>query len=200
MKPAVFLDRDGTLSEEVGYVDDPSRFHVFACSIEAIKLLNDNGFLAIVVTNQSGVARGYFAESMVTTIHEKLQQTLEPAKAKIDAFYYCAHHPSLGEPPYRQDCDCRKPRDGMIRQACQSFDIDVNESWMIGDRYRDIQMGHNAGMRSALVLTGFGRGEWENEHDLWKQQPEMVCENVLHAVESIIDLRKRRVGMSGDQS
>jgi D-glycero-D-manno-heptose 1,7-bisphosphate phosphatase len=191
MKPAVFLDRDGTLSEEVGYVDQPSRFHLFPYTPEAIKLLNDNGFLAIVVTNQSGVARGYFPEEMVTTIHEKLQQGLKPANARIDAFYYCAHHPSLGETPYLLDCTCRKPKDGMIRQACQSFDIDLKQSWVVGDRYRDIQMGHNAGVRSALVLTGFGRGEWNNDRDLWKQQPEIVCEDVLEAVQSIIDLRKQ---------
>ena len=200
MKPAVFLDRDGTLSEEVGYVDHPSRFHVFQYSVEAIKLLNDNGFLAIVVTNQSGVARGYFSEEMVTTIHGKLQQILKPANARIDAFYYCAHHPTLGETPYRIDCDCRKPKDGMIRQACQSLEIDLGQSWVIGDRYRDLQMGHNAGVRSALVLTGFGRGEWENERDSWKQQPDLVSENVLEAVHSIIDLRKRQVNERGSQS
>jgi D-glycero-D-manno-heptose 1,7-bisphosphate phosphatase len=199
MKPAVFLDRDGTLSEEVGYVDHPSRFHLFPYSIEAIKLLNDSDVLAIVVTNQSGVARGYFPEEMVNAIYERLQRTLHEANAKLDAMYYCAHHPTLGEPPYRVDCECRKPKAGLIHSACNSFDIDLAKSWIIGDRYRDVETGHNAGMRSALVMTGYGRGEWEEDRNSWKQQPELVCENVLEAVKSILEWQRRQYSIGGAQ-
>ena len=107
---AVFIDRDGTISEEVGYINHPSRFHVFPYSAPAIKLLNESGWLAIVVTNQAGVARGYFSEEMIKSVHEQLKQDLENNGARLDAIYYCAHHPSAGEPPYRLDCDCRCAR------------------------------------------------------------------------------------------
>src|SRR5262245_9950079 len=131
-QPAVFIDRDGTISEEVGYVNHPSRFRLFPYSAEAIKLLNDNGWLAIVVTNQAGVARGYFSEDVITNVHEQLRQGLETQEAKLDAIYYCAHHPTVGEPPYRFDCDCRKPKTGLISRASSDFDINLETSWMIG--------------------------------------------------------------------
>ena len=143
-RPALFIDRDGTLSEEVGYVNHPSRFRVFPYSADAIKLLNDNGWLAIVVTNQAGVARGYFAEDVIVQIHEQLRRDLENASAKLDAIYYCAHHPSVGEPPYRLDCDCRKPKTGLIDRATADFPIDLERSCMVGDRYSDIELADMA--------------------------------------------------------
>src|SRR6188768_2469573 len=130
-RPAVFIDRDGTVSEEVGYVNHPSRFRVFPYSAEAIKLLNDNGWLAIVVTNQAGVARGYFAEDVIVRVHEQLRADMEKSGAKLDAIYYCAHHPSVGEAPYRLDCDCRKPKTGLIDRAAQEFEIERSASWMV---------------------------------------------------------------------
>lgn len=186
-QPAVFIDRDGTISEEVGYVNHPSRFHLFPYSAKAIKELNRNGFLAILVTNQSGVARGYFPEDMVIDIHNELQRRLLEGDARLDAVYYCAHHPTAGEPPYRFDCDCRKPKAGLITRARNEFDIELSSSWMIGDRYRDIEMAHNAGLRSALVLTGYGRGEWEYQRETWDRPPDLICGNLLEAVESIIN-------------
>ena len=104
---AVFMDRDGTISEEVGYINHPSRFRLFPFAVAAIKQLNANGWLAIVVTNQAGVARGYFPEQMIETVHADMTKQVADADARIDAIYYCAHHPSVGEPPYRFDCDCR---------------------------------------------------------------------------------------------
>ncbi|MBA2524747.1 MAG: HAD family hydrolase, partial [Pyrinomonadaceae bacterium] len=148
MQRAVFIDRDGTISEEVGYVNHLSRFRVFPYSAAAIKLLNDSGWLAIVVTNQAGVARGYFAEDMIQSIHETLKQEMTATDARIDAIYYCAHHPSIGEPPYRLDCDCRKPKPGLIRRAAEEFYINLAESWMVGDRYGDIELARNAGVNS----------------------------------------------------
>ena len=190
-QPAVFIDRDGTLSEEVGYLNHPSRFSLFAYSSAAIKLLNDNGWLAIVVTNQAGVARGYFSEDIIHEIHDRLTREMEHDGASLDAIYYCAHHPSVGEPPYRMECDCRKPKAGLIRRASSDFEIDLAASWMIGDRYSDIELARNAGLHSAFVLSGYGRGEWEYQRTKWEHQPDMVCENLFQAVKSIIDLDQK---------
>jgi D-glycero-D-manno-heptose 1,7-bisphosphate phosphatase len=182
---AVFMDRDGTISEEVGYINHPSRFRLFPYAKEAIKLLNDNGWLAVVITNQAGVARGYFPEAMIETVHQHLEEELRSEGARVDGIYYCAHHPSVGEPPYRQDCDCRKPKPGLINQAAKDLDIELEQSWMIGDRYSDIELAHNAGVRAALVLSGYGRGEWENQRDEWKYQPDLIADDLLNAVASI---------------
>jgi D-glycero-D-manno-heptose 1,7-bisphosphate phosphatase len=185
-RPAVFIDRDGTISEEVGYVNHPSRFRLFPYAAEAIRILNDAGWLAIVITNQAGVARGYFAEDVIHKIHEQLKRELENESARLDAIYYCAHHPSVGAPPYRFDCDCRKPKTGLIDRAAQDFEIDLGASWMVGDRYGDVELARNAGLRSAFVLSGYGRGEWEFQRDTWKHQPDVVCENLLEAVKVIV--------------
>lgn len=183
---AVFIDRDGTISEEVGYVNHPSRYRVFPYSAAAIELLHNAGWLAIVVTNQAGVARGYFSEEMIKKVHLELERQLESNGSKLDAVYYCAHHPTVGELPYRKDCDCRKPKPGLIQQATLDFDIDLKSSWMVGDRYSDIEMAHNAGLKAAFVLSGYGRGEWEYQRPNWIHQPDLVCENLLQAVQSII--------------
>jgi len=183
---AVFIDRDGTISEEVGYINHPSRFHVFPYSAPAIKLLNESGWLAIVVTNQAGVARGYFSEEMIKRVHEQLKQDLENNGARLDAIYYCAHHPSVGEPPYRLDCDCRKPKPGLIRQAVEELGIDLEKSWMVGDRYSDVELARNAGVHSAFVMSGYGPGEWEHQRGSWKYQPDLIAKNLLEAVAAII--------------
>jgi D-glycero-D-manno-heptose 1,7-bisphosphate phosphatase len=185
-RPAVFIDRDGTISEEVGYINHPSRFRLFPYAARAIKLLNDQGWLAIIITNQAGVARGYFSESMIETVHDNLRKELSDEGARVDAIYYCAHHPTVGEPPYRQDCDCRKPKPGLITRATKDLDVALEQSWMIGDRYGDVELARNAGVRSAFVLSGYGRGEWENQRTLWEHQPDLVAENLLAAVESIL--------------
>jgi D-glycero-D-manno-heptose 1,7-bisphosphate phosphatase len=186
-RPALFMDRDGTISDEVGYVNHPSRFRLFPYSADAIKLLNDNGWLAIVVTNQAGVARGYFSEDVIVQIHEQLRREIENASARLDAIYYCAHHPSVGEPPYRLDCDCRKPKTGLIERATADFDIDLERSWMVGDRYGDIELARNAGLHSAFVLSGYGRGEWEYQRAVWKLEPEVVGETLLDVARMVIE-------------
>lgn len=182
---AVFIDRDGTLSEEVGYINHPSRFLLFPYAAGAVKLLNDHEWLAVIITNQAGVARGYFDEAMIQTVHDNLKRDLQSAGARIDGIYYCAHHPSVGEPPYRQDCDCRKPKPGLIKRAATDLNIDVQQSWMIGDRYSDIELARNAGVRSALVLSGYGRGEWESQRSSWQHQPDLIAENLFEAIVSI---------------
>ena len=184
---AVFIDRDGTISEEVGYINHPSRFRLFTYSAEAIGLLNSTDWLAILVTNQAGVARGYFSEDLIVNVHDQLKRGLQAGSAQLDAIYYCAHHPSVGEPPYRFDCDCRKPKPGLIDRAVKDFDVDLAASWMVGDRYGDVELARNAGLHSAFVLSGYGRGEWEYQRQSWKQQPDLVCENLLDAVQKIIN-------------
>lgn len=182
---AVFIDRDGTLSEEVGYINHPSRYLLFPYAAGAVKLLNDHEWLAVIITNQAGVARGYFDEAMIQRVHDNLKRDLQSAGARIDGIYYCAHHPSVGEPPYRQDCDCRKPKPGLIKRAATDLNIDVQQSWMIGDRYSDIELARNAGVRSALVLSGYGRGEWESQRSSWQHQPDLIAENLFEAIVSI---------------
>ena len=181
MNRAVFIDRDGTISEEVGYINHVSRFRLFPYSAAALKQLHDNGYLAIVITNQAGVARGYFSEEMVQAIHTQMTRDLESSGARVDAIYYCAHHPTVGEPPYQLDCDCRKPKPGLLLRAARDYDIDLANSWMVGDRYSDIELAANAGVKSALVLSGYGRGEWEHQRDNWTRQPDLVAENLLAA-------------------
>ena len=183
-RPAVFIDRDGTISEEVGYINHPSRFRLFPYASEAIRILNNNDWLAIVITNQAGVARGYFSEELIADVHKRLKQELEGAQ--LDAIYYCPHHPSVGEPPYRSDCDCRKPKTGLIYCATKDFEIDLPASWMVGDVYGDVELARNAGLHSAFVLSGYGRGEWEYQRQTWKHQPDIVCENLLEAVKLIV--------------
>jgi D-glycero-D-manno-heptose 1,7-bisphosphate phosphatase len=186
MKRAVFIDRDGTISEEVGYINHPSRFRVFPYTAAAIKHLKEHDWLAIVVTNQAGVARGYFTEAMIKTVHSEMNRVIEQQGARLDAVYYCAHHPSVGDPPYRFDCDCRKPKPGLIMQAVKDFDIDLSASWMVGDRYSDVELAKNAGVHSMFVLSGYGRGEWEHQRPNWKEQPEQVAEDLLAAVQIIV--------------
>ncbi|HEY0406314.1 MAG TPA: HAD family hydrolase [Pyrinomonadaceae bacterium] len=184
---AVFMDRDGTISEEVGYVNHTARYRVFQYSAEAVRLLNDAGWLAILVTNQAGVARGYFTEELIASVHGVLRSELEKQGARLDAIYYCAHHPSVGQPPYRFDCDCRKPKPGLITRAAAEFEIDLAGSWMVGDRYSDIELARNAGVRSAFVLSGYGRGEWEYQRANWQHEPDIVAEDLLEAARKIIE-------------
>jgi D-glycero-D-manno-heptose 1,7-bisphosphate phosphatase len=197
-RPAVFIDRDGTISDEVGYVNHPSRFRLLEHSTEALRLLNEAGWLAILVTNQAGVARGYFTEAMVREVHANLAALLEKDGARLDAIYYCAHHPSVGEAPYRLDCDCRKPRPGLINRAAADWEIDLANSWMVGDRFSDVELGRNAGVHSALVLTGYGRGEWEHQRSSWTMEPEIVADNLLEAVKQILSEAPAVAGGPGD--
>lgn len=183
----VFIDRDGTISEEVGYINHISRFEIYPWSAQAIRNLNQNGFKTIVVTNQAGVARGYFKEDMVIKVHEKLRAEMIQAGAHFDAIYYCPHHPSVGESPYRQDCNCRKPKPGMLLRAVEEFKVDLSQSFVIGDRYGDIELAHNAGAHSIFVLSGYGLGEYEYQRQSWELQPTWVAKNLLEASEIILN-------------
>ncbi len=155
-REAVFLDRDGTLIEEVHYLADPEQVRLIPGAADAVRKLNDAGVLVIVVTNQAGVARGYFPESRVSAVHERLSRLLGECGAKVDAYYHCPHHPTEGRGEYRIECACRKPKPGMLLAAARDFDIELARSWMIGDKPCDAGAGAAAGCRTLLVRTGHG--------------------------------------------
>ena len=185
-RPAIFMDRDGTLSHEIGYVNHASRFQLFPWAVDAVRLVNRAGWAAVLVTNQAGVARGYFPESVIHEVHARVQAALGAGDARLDGLYVCMHHPSAGEPPYRQDCECRKPRPGMLLRAQRELDLDLARSWVVGDRHGDLQVAWNAGARGALVKSGYGLGEWVHHAPRWPRQPDLVAEHLLEAVERIL--------------
>lgn len=189
-RPAIFMDRDGTLSHEVGYVNHLSRFRVFPFAAAAVKAINRAGFLAVVATNQAGVARGYFPETLIHEVHDALRAQMAGAGARLDGIYVCVHHPSLGEPPYRQDCDCRKPKPGLLLRASAELDVDLPRSYVIGDREGDLQLAWNVGARGVLVKTGYGLGELVNRAPRWPRQPDLVAEHLLEAVQRIVSLAR----------
>lgn len=167
-RKAVFLDRDGTLIEEVNFLSSVDELRLFPYTFEAVKLLKDAGFLVIVVTNQSGIGRGIYDEEAMNAIHDEMQLQLE---GMIDAFYFCPHLPCDG-------CSCRKPSLGMLESAVEDFSIDLASSWMIGDKKIDVETGVKAGSRTALVMTGYGRSH-ANHLDA---TPDVLAENLLDAV------------------
>jgi len=157
MRRAVFLDRDGTLVEEAGYLDRLERLVFFPYSVDAVRVLNQAGFSVVVVTNQAGIARGIVRESFVAEAHRAIAEKLAAGGARIDAFYYCPHYPDGTVEQYRQACDCRKPRPGLLRRAAADLGIDLGRSFVVGDRWHDIAAGHAVGARGVLVRTGLGR-------------------------------------------
>jgi hypothetical protein len=151
---AIFFDRDGTLNVDVDYLHDPADFVWTEGAVDAVRWANEHGYLAIVVTNQSGVARGYFPESDVTRLHDWMNNELGKYGAHIDALYYCPHHPAAKIAAYRRDCDCRKPAPGLILRALREYDIDPAASLMIGDAPRDVLCAEQAGVRGVLYEGG----------------------------------------------
>ncbi len=155
--PTVFLDRDGTINREVEYLSRPEQLELIEGAAKAVRMLNHAGFRIVVVTNQSGVARGLFDENQVRIVNDVLAHMLEQHGAMVDDWYYCPHHPDAGSPPYRQECTCRKPGGGMVKQADRDFPVDFANSFVVGDTMSDMELGLNCGMRSVLVLTGHGK-------------------------------------------
>ena len=184
MRPAVFLDRDGTLIEEAGYLDRLERLVLFPFSVDAVRLLNRAGLPVVLVTNQAGVARGIFPESFVEEAHAHLRERFEAGGARLDGFYYCPHHPDGTVEAYRRSCDCRKPGDAMLRRAAAELDIDLARSTVVGDRWHDIEAGRRAGARTVLVRTGYGRTEEQRpKSDL---AADAIADNVIEAVSWIL--------------
>ncbi len=176
---AVFLDRDGTIAEEYGYANHISRFEIFPFASAAIRRLNEARIPVIVVTNQSGVARGFFPEVLIHQIHEKMKAELAASGARVDGVYYCPHKKE-------DDCDCRKPLPGMLERAAREHRLELTESFVVSDRYADIEMGHSVGCHTILVLSGYGRGEYEWNRTSWARQPDHVAENLSDAVAIIL--------------
>ncbi|MCU0704236.1 MAG: HAD family hydrolase [Fimbriiglobus sp.] len=157
MTPAVFLDRDGVLIVEAEYLADPAGVQLIPGAAAAVRRLNDAGRPVVVVTNQSGVARGYFPESRVVEIHHRISELLlAEAGARIDRFDYSPFHPTEGVGEYRRDSDCRKPKPGMLLRSAATLGLDLAASWMVGDRWSDLEAGATAGCQTILVRTGYG--------------------------------------------
>jgi D-glycero-D-manno-heptose 1,7-bisphosphate phosphatase len=182
-RPAVFIDRDGTLTEEVGYVNHPARLRLLPRAGEAIRRLNAAGVAAVVVTNQAGIARGYFSERVLHAVNETLRAQLAQVGARLDGLYACLHHPTEGETPYRAQCECRKPRPGLLLRAAGELGLDLAQSTMIGDKASDLVPARAVGAGAVLVLTGYGRGEWEYRRSHFEVQPDHVAADLLDAVD-----------------
>jgi len=184
MRAAVFLDRDGVINREIACLRKPEQLELLPGSPEGIRLLNDCGWVTIVITNQPIIAKGEATPEDVDSVHKTLQEQLEKYGAHIDAIYYCPHHPDKGFPGEREEykicCNCRKPRIGLLEQASKRFDIDVKRSFFIGDKTVDIQTGRNAGCKTMLVKTGYGG--LDKEFDV---KPNFTCENLLEAAKLI---------------
>lgn len=158
IKPAVFLDRDGVLTEEKGYVTSIENLKIFPYTAECIQQIHKKGYYAIVITNQSGIARGLFTENKLQEMNDYLMRQIG-----VDAIYYCPHHPEGEIEKYKKKCNCRKPETGMIEIACQEFKIDMQKSYMIGDRADDIIVGHRVGIKTILLESGYGTARLEKD-------------------------------------
>ena len=181
---AVFLDRDGTIIEEVQYLGHSDGVVLLPGAARAIRTLKENDFLVVVVSNQSGVGRGYFSEADVEEVNRKLSADLGSEGAEIDAFYCCPHHPQAAIETYRVECHCRKPKPGMLEQAARELDIDLAGSFVVGDKLTDVEAGHRAGCHAVLVLTGYGSQELERLDD--QGRPEFVASDLLAAAHWIV--------------
>ena len=179
-RPAVFLDRDGTLSEERGYIDRLELLEIFPWTSDAIRLLNRAGFVVIVVTNQSAIGRGIIDLPFLQTVHDAFDRHLARSGARVDRYYYCPHHPDARLPEYRMVCRCRKPGPGMIEQATTELELDPSRSFMVGDRLIDVACGHAAGVRSLLVRSGHSAHSGEAPPGL--SEPDAILNNLMEAV------------------
>ena len=159
MRQAVFLDRDGTINEDVGYLDRLERLTLFPWSIDAVRLLNGAGFCVVVVTNQRGVATGLISETFLHTVHGVLGKTFRSGGACIERFYYCPHDPHAPIEQYRRDCACRKPKPGLVLKAADDLGIDLTRSYVVGDKWSDVALAGNVGATGILVQTGYGATE-----------------------------------------
>ncbi len=157
MTPAVFLDRDGTLIQESGYLDSVARLKFFPFTVDAVRLFNRAGLPVVVISNQSGVARGLFPESFVAEAHASIEERLRRGGARLDGFYYCPHHPEAVVGEYRCLCDCRKPAPGLLHRAAKDLGLDLERSFVVGDRWDDVLTARAVGGRGVLVRTGYGQ-------------------------------------------
>lgn len=184
MKPAIFLDRDGTLNVDVGYLHRLEQLELFPWTGDALRLLKRAGYLLVIVTNQAGIARGLIQPAFVEIAHAEMRRRLQAAGTDLDALYFCPHHPGGSVPSLAVECRCRKPSPGMIEDAVADLGIDPKRSWVIGDKWLDVQLGQAVGARSILVRTGWG-AQQEQERPAG-QEVDAVCDNLIHAVSVIL--------------
>lgn len=190
---AVFLDRDGTINEEVGYLSRLEELKIYDNAAEAIRLLKEKGFLAVVITNQSGVARGFFSEDFIIKVHNKMNEYLTERGASLDALYYCPHHPRYGNDQYRKECSCRKPQPGLLLKAAEDLNVDLKRSYMIGDMPRDMDIARKVGAKGVMVRTGYGRNV------VATSKPHYIAEDLLDAAKWIIqDLEAQEIQEIGN--
>lgn len=185
MTKAVFFDRDGTINEEAGYIRDLNNMRLIKGAAEAIESVRKEGYLAILITNQSGPARGYYSEEWVKQLNNRVQDLLIEQGTRLDSMYYCPHLPDGTVPEYTKVCDCRKPEIALYLQAKDTYNIDLNSSFMVGDKATDVEAGHNAGCKSVLLKTGYGeqvlKGEYQTVPDA-----DYIADDIVDACKWII--------------
>jgi D-glycero-D-manno-heptose 1,7-bisphosphate phosphatase len=190
-RAGVFFDRDGTLNEDVDFLSHPDQLRIILGAIEAVGKVNHSGMAACIISNQSGIARGVFTESDLVPVHERLTREFAAGGARFDRIDYCPHHPTAGLPPYRIDCDCRKPKPGMLLRAAEHLDLDLSRSFVIGDKLIDVQAGQTVGARGILVLTGYGLSSMA-ECRASGVTPAFIAPTVREAVDFIMETVKER--------
>lgn len=191
-RKAVFLDRDGTInSDQFGYISDPKQLILYDFAAEAIKILNNLNYMVVIVTNQSGVARGYYTEVQLEEVHRKMKTDLVAEGAFVDAVYFSPYHIDGTVEPFNINHENRKPNIGMFREASRDFNIDPEKSFMIGDKAADIEFGKNAKLTSILVRTGYGEKELMDKRDEWNTEPDYIADNLLGAAKLIRFLEER---------
>ena len=188
IKRAVFLDRDGTINKDVGYPGTYEAIRIYPFSFEAVRKLNQAGFITIVVTNQSGVGRGLIDEDILKDIHARMKEDFRAQNARLDGIYYCPHFVSSAHPEYNKDCSCRKPKPGMLKKAAKEHNIDLSKSWMIGDGILDIKTGQSAGCKT--IFLGWMKCDLCKKMDDEKVKPDYIKQN-LYKASLIIEIKER---------
>jgi D-glycero-D-manno-heptose 1,7-bisphosphate phosphatase len=181
----VFLDRDGTINEEIEFLRTPDELRLIPGAGAAIRSLNERHLVTCVISNQSGVARGFLTEADLLPIHERLEKELGRDHAWLDRIYYCPHHPTEGKPPYNIACDCRKPKTGMLRKGAEELGLDLRRSFVVGDRIVDVQAGQAVGATTILVLTGYGKTAAEECAEKGVR-PDLTAGSIVEAVHFIL--------------
>jgi D-glycero-D-manno-heptose 1,7-bisphosphate phosphatase len=191
MNGAVFLDRDGTINQEMGYINHLDRFVLLPGVGAAIRRINESGLKAVVITNQSGAARGYFQVELIDRVHDKMCSLLAQESAALDGIYTCTHAPK--EEEQGGGCDCRKPKIGLMLQAAHELYLNLKRSYVVGDRLKDVEMARHAGAKAVLVLTGYGKGEVEFRLPTSSVKPDFIAADLSEAVDWILaDMRQGR--------
>lgn len=185
LRPAVFLDRDGTINQEVGYIRQLEKLVLIPGAAEAIRGLNQMGVPVVLVTNQSGVARGYYPESWMAQLHGRLCELLAAEGAHLDGVYYCPHLPEGKVPEYSYDCTCRKPEPGMLKQAAFDLSLDLSRSFMIGDKATDVDVGRRVGCRTILLRSGYGEQVLRGEYQ-YRPEPDYIFESLLESFQQVL--------------